>query len=108
MNHIAKECYSKHGYPPWYKNRDDHFYNNIIFGSDIDCKGNKNEGHTHDQQYSTQNKKGMQFTQEKMKHIWKIVQNSKVWHTHKAKNIVRESTVLTSKIGICIKKFMDP
>ncbi|XP_027925385.1 uncharacterized protein LOC114182672 [Vigna unguiculata] len=23
MNHIVEECYSKHGYPPWYKQRND-------------------------------------------------------------------------------------
>jgi len=22
MNHTTEECYSKHGYPPWYKNKE--------------------------------------------------------------------------------------
>jgi len=61
MNHTAEDCYSKHKYPPWYKNRNDHVSNNII-----DCKRNKSEGHTHDQQYSTKNQEGLQFTQQKM------------------------------------------
>jgi len=38
-----------------------------------------------------------------MEQIWKIVQNSKDRFTHRANNIVGESTVLTSKKGKCIK-----
>jgi len=33
MNHIVEECYSKHGYPPWYKQRNDGSNNSLEKGS---------------------------------------------------------------------------
>jgi len=29
MNHTVEECYSKHDYPPWYKQKKDRVTNNL-------------------------------------------------------------------------------
>jgi len=68
MNHTAEECYSKHGYPPWYKNRNEHVSNNIVVGSDIDCKGNKSERHTRYQQYSKENQEDVCWRNPRRQH----------------------------------------
>jgi len=56
MNHTAEECYSKNGYPPWYKHKTDHVSNSIISGSNLECKDNKNEEHTHSTTYNRKSK----------------------------------------------------
>jgi len=90
---MAEDCYSKHGYPPWYKNKTGRVTNNVITDSNLEYKDNRREEHT--QQQLIESQKAMQFTQEQMEQIRKIVQDSRDDSMHRANNIVGESTVLT-------------
>jgi len=41
MNHIADECYSKHGFPPWMKQRTNYTAN--VVERNEDCNGENEE-----------------------------------------------------------------
>jgi len=66
MNHKVDKCYSKHGFPPWYKRKNEYISNNCFSDNNIDTKESKNDEHTHQ---LVENQNDITSTQERMEQI---------------------------------------
>jgi len=79
MNHTVEECYSKHGYPPWYKQRNDGNKNSLDKGNQEKrdqqvCNLNIKEDSADKQSVKDENVKG--FTAEQMQKLLRLLNDS--------------------------------
>ena len=72
MYHTVDECYSKHGFPPWYKRKDERI-EKVVNNSVMERSGKIEEV---DQPIPVN--EGSHFTQEQVHQIMKIIQEPKV------------------------------
>jgi len=88
LNHTADECFSKHGFPPWYKHKNDRAINNIFsqnYAATNKTEDIDQEGHKH-----SLSQESVQFSQEQIQQILKICQESKNESIHKVNSFTGE------------------
>jgi len=73
MNHIADECYSKHGFPPWMKQKTNYTANAIERNEDCDGENEEpSQGKTHNVKIFEA------LGPEQLQQLVDMIQNSKV------------------------------
>jgi len=87
MNHTTEECYSKHGFPPWFKKKNEHSANNCFSNNDQELKDCKDNEGTH----SSNETQSISFTKEQIEQIRKVMQESRINNVVSTNAIVHET-----------------